>query len=111
MTLIEAFVCGLPIVASRLGAMAELVDEGYTGLLFRPGDPQDLATKVRWAVEHPAAMALMGAHARQVYEARYTADLNYNMLVKFILSHTIFAADPKSEGFLAVHRNRRNHLD
>ena len=50
MTLIEAFACGLPVVASRLGAMAELVDEGHTGLLFRTGDPEDLAAKVRWAV-------------------------------------------------------------
>ena len=81
MTLIEAFACGLPVIASRLGAMAELVDEGHTGLLFRPGDPKDLAAKVRWAVEHPEAIALMGAHARQVYEDKYTADLNYNMLI------------------------------
>jgi glycosyltransferase involved in cell wall biosynthesis len=77
---IEAFACGVPVLASRLGAMAELVDHGHTGLLFHPGDPQDLAAKVRWAVEHPEAMALMGAQARHVYEAKYTADLNYNML-------------------------------
>ena len=78
---IEAFACGVPVLASRLGAMAELVDEGHTGLLFRPGDPQDLATKVRWAVEHPEAMDLMGAHARHVYEEKYTAELNYHMLM------------------------------
>jgi glycosyltransferase involved in cell wall biosynthesis len=78
---IEAFACGVPVLASRLGAMAELVDEGHTGLLFRPGDSEDLATKVRWAVEHPEAIALMGAHARRVYEAKYTADVNYNSLI------------------------------
>jgi glycosyltransferase involved in cell wall biosynthesis len=78
---IEAFACGVPVLASRLGAMAELVDDGHTGLLFRPGDPQDLAAKVCWAIEHPEAMALMGAQARHVYEAKYTADLNYNMLI------------------------------
>jgi glycosyltransferase involved in cell wall biosynthesis len=81
MTLIEAFACGLPVIASRLGAMAELVDEGHTGLLFRPGDPEDLAAKVRWAVEHPEAMDLMGAQARHVYEEKYTSDLNYHMLI------------------------------
>jgi glycosyltransferase involved in cell wall biosynthesis len=81
MTLIEAFACGLPVIASRLGAMAEMVDEGHTGLLFRPGDPEDLAAKVRWAVEHPEAMDLMGAHARHVYEEKYTSDLNYHMLI------------------------------
>jgi glycosyltransferase involved in cell wall biosynthesis len=81
MTLIEAFACGLPVVVSRLGAMVELVDDGHTGLLFRHRDPLDLATKVRWAVEHPEAMALMGVHARNVYEEKYTAELNYHMLM------------------------------
>ena len=38
---VEAFACGLPVIASRLGAVAEIVDEGRTGLLFRAGDPGD----------------------------------------------------------------------
>lgn len=78
---IEAFACGVPVLASRLGAMAELVDEGHTGLLFCPGEPGDLAAKVRWAVEHPQAMRRMGAQARQVYEEKYTAEYNYQMLM------------------------------
>lgn len=78
---IEAFACSVPVLASRLGAMAELIDEGRTGLLFRPGDPEDLAAKVRWAVEHPEAMTRMGAQARQAYEAKYTAEHNYQMLM------------------------------
>jgi glycosyltransferase involved in cell wall biosynthesis len=78
---IEAFACSVPVLASRLGAMAELIDEGRTGLLFRPGDPEDLAAKVRWAVEHPEAMTRMGAQARQVYEEKYTAEHNYQMLM------------------------------
>ncbi len=45
MVLIEAFAHGVPVVASDLGAMAEIVDEGVTGLLFEPGDPRALAAK------------------------------------------------------------------
>ena len=41
-TLIESFAKGTPVLASRLGAMAELVDHGRTGLLFAPGDPDGL---------------------------------------------------------------------
>jgi glycosyltransferase involved in cell wall biosynthesis len=95
MALIEAFACGLPVVASRLGAIVELVDDGHTGLLFRHRDPQDLATKVRWAVEHPEAMVLMGAHARSVYEEKYTAELNYHMLM-YIYRTAISAAQLSS---------------
>ena len=78
---IEAFACGVPVIAARLGVMAESVEEGRTGMLFRPGDPQDLAAKVCWAMDHPDAMARMGENARRVYEEKYTSEKNYTMLM------------------------------
>ena len=81
MTITEAFACGLPVVASRLGAMAEIIDESRTGLHFDPGDPQDLAAKVEWAWSHPEAMQAMGQEARKEYEEKYTAERNYKMLM------------------------------
>ncbi|HEX5051394.1 MAG TPA: glycosyltransferase family 4 protein [Planctomycetota bacterium] len=47
LTLREGFLAGVPVVASRLGAMAEGVVDGETGLLFTPGDPADLAARVQ----------------------------------------------------------------
>ncbi|MBX3069828.1 MAG: glycosyltransferase family 4 protein [Thermomicrobiales bacterium] len=81
MTIVEAFATGLPVIASRLGAMAEIVDDGRTGLLFEPGNAADLAAKVRWATDHPAEMRQMGANARAEYEAKYTAEINYRQLM------------------------------
>ncbi|HEY4374007.1 MAG TPA: glycosyltransferase [Burkholderiales bacterium] len=78
--LVEAFACGLPVVASRLGAMAELVEEGVTGLLFNPGDARDLAEKLAWAQQNPQRMRRMGAAARQVYEGNYTSAANFRQL-------------------------------
>jgi glycosyltransferase involved in cell wall biosynthesis len=80
--LVEAFSCGLPVVASRLGALAELVEEGRTGLLFEPGNARDLAAKLQWAHDNPDAMRQMGQRARQVYETRYTPDINYKRLIE-----------------------------
>lgn len=77
----EAFACGLPVIASRLGAMAEIIDDARTGLHFEPGDPQDLAAKVEWAWSHPEAMQAMGQEARREYEEKYTAERNYKMLM------------------------------
>ncbi len=82
MTLAEAFATGLPVIASRLGAMAELVDEGRTGLLFEPGSSEDLAVKVEWVWMHPKEMAEMGHEARREYEVKYTAERNYEMLME-----------------------------
>jgi glycosyltransferase involved in cell wall biosynthesis len=81
-TLVEAFACGTPVIASRLGAMPALVTEGVTGLLFNPGDAQDLARVMRWASEHPREMAAMGARARDVYESKYSPAENYRQLIE-----------------------------
>jgi glycosyltransferase involved in cell wall biosynthesis len=80
-TLVEAYACGTPVIASRMGALATLVEEGRTGLLFEAGNAADLARVLRWAHEHPEAMAAMGARARQVYEAEYSAQRGYERLI------------------------------
>src|SRR3990172_8391734 len=78
---VEAFACGVPVIASRLGAMAEIVDDGRTGLHFEPGNSEDLAAKVKWAWTHLDQMQQMGREARAEYEAKYTAERNYKMLI------------------------------
>jgi glycosyltransferase involved in cell wall biosynthesis len=81
-TLVEAFGVGLPVIASRLGALAELVEDGVTGLLFAPGDPDALAERLRWAADNPQRMAWMGANARGRFEALYTPETNYARLIE-----------------------------
>jgi glycosyltransferase involved in cell wall biosynthesis len=81
-TIVEAFACGLPVIASRLGALAEIVEDTRTGLLFGPGSPEDLAQKIAWAEANPAAMRRMGENARREYELKYTAEINYQQLMR-----------------------------
>jgi len=78
---IEAFACGVPVIASGLGAMAEIVTDGRTGLHFTHGDAADLAAKVDWAWAHSKEMETMGREARAEYEAKYTAERNYQILM------------------------------
>lgn len=80
-TLVEAFACGLPVIAGRMGAMPELVSDGRTGLLFEPGDAADLGAKMRWAQSNSGRMAEMGRAARAQYEAEFGADRNYSQLM------------------------------
>jgi glycosyltransferase involved in cell wall biosynthesis len=81
MTIAEAFACGVPVIASRLGAMKEIIDHQRTGLHFAPGDPQDLTAKIEWAWTRPTIMQSMGKEARWEYERNYTAEKNYEMLM------------------------------
>lgn len=80
-TIIEALASGLPVVATRLGAMAEVVQDGKTGLHFEPNNIADLVTKVEWAWNHPEKMKQMSAAARCEYEKLYTAERNYEQLI------------------------------
>jgi len=80
-TLVEAFACGLPVIASRIGALAELIEDNVTGLLFEPGNAKDLAAKLLWANQNPEQMRQMGLNARKLYENKYTADRNYDQLI------------------------------
>lgn len=82
MVLVEAYSCGLPVIASRLGGMAEIVEDGVTGLHFEAGNAYDLAEKVRWMASHPDECKKMGENARKMYEKKYTAEINYKMLMQ-----------------------------
>ena len=77
----EAFAKGTPVVASRLGAMSELVADGRTGLLFDPGNPADLAAKIKSLWCDRRALAHMRYEARREFERKYTAQANYERLI------------------------------
>jgi glycosyltransferase involved in cell wall biosynthesis len=82
LVIVEAFACGVPVICSQLGAMAEIVHDGVDGLHFNPGDATDLAEKVKWAWKNPAALESMGRAARAEFENRYTSDKNYPALIE-----------------------------
>ena len=82
LSMIEAFARGLPVIASRLGSMAEIVNDGFTGLHFTAGDASDLASKVDWAWTHPQEMEEMGVNGRLEYETKYTPERNYEEFVR-----------------------------
>jgi glycosyltransferase involved in cell wall biosynthesis len=79
--LIEAFAKGTPVVTSGLGAMAEIVADGRTGLHFKPGNPLDLALTVGRLLADPERLAAMRLATRLEFEQRYTADANHDVLV------------------------------
>ena len=79
-TIVEALTLGTPVVASRLGAMSELIDNGRTGMHFEAGNPEDLARTVNLLVRDRNSLAAMRVAARAEYETKYTAERNYATL-------------------------------
>ena len=81
LAILEAFSEGRPVIASRLGSMAELIDDGRTGLLFTPGDPDSLRRTVRTAMDDPGRLREMGRAARAEYDQRFTEAVRYRQLL------------------------------
>lgn len=79
--IIEAFAKGTPVIASRLGAMADLIQDGRTGLLFQPGNAVDLTAQVRRLLADPRLLSAMRAAARSEYESHYTGARNHEQLL------------------------------
>lgn len=82
LNVIEAYSCGLPVIASRIGGLAEIVRDGQTGLQVEPGDSTDLAAKIQWALSHPLEWKQMQRQARLEFELRYSDELAYRGLMR-----------------------------
>lgn len=78
---IEAFATGTPVMAARIGAIAELVQPNRTGWYFKPGDADDLAAQVNKALKYPEKLSQMRHTARAEFEAYYTKEKNYQQLI------------------------------
>lgn len=81
LVLAEALAKGLPVIASNLGSMAEIIAHRRTGLLFAPGSPLDLANALQWAFDHRPEIGAMREPARIEFESKYTAEKNYRLLM------------------------------
>jgi glycosyltransferase involved in cell wall biosynthesis len=71
---LEAMAAGLPIVASGVGGICELIDDNRTGLLVAPGDPHALADRLALLMTEPGLAARLGEAARAEAEACYSFD-------------------------------------
>jgi glycosyltransferase involved in cell wall biosynthesis len=65
LVILEAMSFGLPVIASRIGGLPELVEEGVTGMLFEPGDSEELAEKMQTLWQDPGLCQAMGDAGRR----------------------------------------------
>lgn len=73
MSVLEAMAAGLPVVATDVGDVARLVDDGRTGFVIPPRSPEQLVAALRKLLTDPARARAMGAEGRSRVQARFSA--------------------------------------
>ncbi|MGV9558861.1 glycosyltransferase [Streptomyces sp. NPDC003522] len=79
---VEAMAAGVPTVAAGHGAFVELVEDGVSGLLHRPGDPASLASRLRRITAEPSRNREMGRAARRRYERDFSPAVGLERLLE-----------------------------
>jgi len=83
---VEAMASGKPLVASDIGGLKEVVRDGVSGLLFTPGDPEDLAYKLARLIDEPELRRKLGKQGREEAVAKYRWDVIYQTYYRKIFS-------------------------
>lgn len=73
---LEAMATGIPVVATRVGAISEMVRDGETGFLVRPNDGAALAERIETVLSDPDRRRQMGSCARRIAERAFSAGVN-----------------------------------
>ncbi|NUR10187.1 MAG: glycosyltransferase [Nocardioidaceae bacterium] len=82
LVVVEAMAAGVPVVAAGHGAFVELVEDGVTGLLHRPGEAASLASRIRRITADPDRNQEMGQAARRRYEQGFSPAVGLERLVE-----------------------------
>ena len=80
MVVLEAFACATPIIASRIGALAEIIEHGKTGFLVSAGHSTELGESAVKILQNPDMSRQFGRSARQTFLSRYTPKINLQMI-------------------------------
>ncbi len=89
--LMEAMGAGLPVVATQVGGMTELVDDGHSGFLVRPFDGEQLASRIEELIDDPSLRSRMGQAGRARVLADFVSNDEAQRLARLITNHRLGA--------------------
>jgi glycosyltransferase involved in cell wall biosynthesis len=104
MTIVEGLACGAPILASRIGAAQELLEEDRTGFFFMPGDRESLAAQAQKIWKMGEQVERISGWARKEYELKYTGQRNHTRLMEILQS---LGVDTKTQALVPAPRLSR----
>lgn len=89
--IVEAMLCGKPVVAAKAGGAIELVEHGINGFLTTPGEPQELAGIINKCLENAANTATIASNAKTIASQRFDV-VNINQQIAQVLSNRLIVS-------------------
>lgn len=86
LVLLEALARGKSVIASRIGAIPEIIQDGINGLLFEPSDANSLEASMRSAIHHRDRMMEMGVRGQTLVQKHFSEDVHYQLLADIYYS-------------------------
>jgi len=82
LTTLESYAAGKSVIASRMGGLSEIVEDGRTGRLVSSGDVEELAEAMAGLWNDPKSCERMGRLARQIAERDYSPERHYQKIMR-----------------------------
>lgn len=82
MVIYESFAMGKPVIGANIGGIPEVIDDGVNGLLFKPGDANELAEKIRYLLSNKDKLKEMGSNGRRKVLEYYCPEIHYEKILK-----------------------------
>ena len=82
MTILESFASSLPVLASNIGSVSEIIKDKYNGILFETGNIIDLREKINWLLSNPDERQNIAQNALKELSLKYSKEKNYELLIK-----------------------------
>ncbi|MEA5505319.1 glycosyltransferase family 4 protein [Halotia wernerae UHCC 0503] len=87
--IVEAMLCGKPVVAAKAGGAIELVEHEINGFLVTPGEPQELTQVIHTCLQEPEMTATIASHARTLASQRFDVTAINDAIAKLLASKFI----------------------
>ena len=75
LVLLEAMMFGLPVISTNEGGIPDIVKDGETGFIVEKQKPKQLAEKIKWLIDHPEEVRLMGEKGQKYFLEHYTLEV------------------------------------
>ena len=82
MTILEAFREVTLVIASNIGSIKSIIIDKYNGILFEPGNQNDLINKVEWILNNPKICDQIALNANNEFYKKYSSEINYKQLIQ-----------------------------